>query len=433
MVLGKATTIYAPDFSCSINGYYAAVPVSWPVPSHDPSGGAFKERPDFNQSLQPRSMNRQAEKAKVVDAANRLVPRNIVNESPLASTAMPVARISDGNLIAGNGRWMALMLAAEINKEGYRATLDLAQSEAAVYGIDPAAMQALSRRVGDVMVIRVVDCDDATAVRIVANFNRRESQVEPLTQIAFQLSQAQGKQLSELVFRYEADSMAKLLDMPEANADAMKILRNGLGPRDAEAYIDTTHDGQMWLNSIGRDLIFRAAGLFAAGSKEMAEYIQAAEPAIMQRIVAAGKPMAEIRALLDRAPERMKLVYSLDIPLQDAICAVTTARRFGACTVEEIVRQQDLLSTDLADVLDECPTTRAIAAALLDTRVGRLRYVLEHYLAALEVKVHPEQQLFGGGYPPGVAAWVAQQQDARYRKGKTDPWLFPEQLAEMSV
>lgn len=126
-------------------------------------GGAIN--PAYPAELQPRDRTRAASQAQIQTMARSLEPDALTTEFNALDRGAPI--IGDDNIVeSGNGRTMALKLAADAYPEQYGAYVENVKAAAREKGIDPAAVEKMKRPV----LVRVrVDNVDRAAFAAEAN------------------------------------------------------------------------------------------------------------------------------------------------------------------------------------------------------------------------------------------------------------------------
>jgi hypothetical protein len=124
------------------------------IPSHDPGNG-FARREDYPAIAQERPYHSdRGEQDKVRRNALEFEPAYLVNNNPTAGNGPPIIT-KDGIVLGGNSRAMSLGLVYEVNPEKAGQYRQALVNEAAVYGIDGAAVQGMKQPV----LVRVLETD----------------------------------------------------------------------------------------------------------------------------------------------------------------------------------------------------------------------------------------------------------------------------------
>jgi hypothetical protein len=151
-VVGKKSEILSDGVKDAVR--YEVRELSEVTPSHDPGNG-FTRREDYPAIAQERPYHSdRGEQDKVRRNALEFEPAYLLNNNPTAGNGPPIVT-RDGIVLGGNSRAMSLGLVYEGNPEKaaqYKQTL---VNEAAVYGLDGAAVEGMKQPV----LVRVLDAD----------------------------------------------------------------------------------------------------------------------------------------------------------------------------------------------------------------------------------------------------------------------------------
>ncbi|MBL8797988.1 MAG: hypothetical protein JNM56_29085 [Planctomycetia bacterium] len=153
--VGQPTEIEAAGFDKPIPARYAVFSLDDLTPSHDFRTGLPRKNESYPAGLQPREYAKDSEEVrKVIRFAAEQKAGFYLSTHPGADSGPPTAD-PDGVVINGNGRVMSLQVAAgprgkQGNFDWYKGKL---VEQAALFGLDPAAVSSLKRPV----LVRVVD------------------------------------------------------------------------------------------------------------------------------------------------------------------------------------------------------------------------------------------------------------------------------------
>jgi hypothetical protein len=143
-VSGEETQVLSGDIEDA--AHYEVRELAEVIPSHDPANG-FTRRADYPAIAQERPYHSdRGEQDKVRRNALEFKWRYLVNDLPSASDGPPIIT-GDGIVLGGNSRAMSLALVYEGNPEKAAQYRQALVNEAAVYGIDGAAVQGMKQPV----------------------------------------------------------------------------------------------------------------------------------------------------------------------------------------------------------------------------------------------------------------------------------------------
>jgi len=110
--IGSTTTVYVAGEGGqpkALNAKFKLVEADKAIASHDPR--SFNKRADYPEGIQERAYHRdQAEQAKVIRNAQKLLPAMVVNTNPDSVNGAPIMG-PDGVVLGGNSRTMSMQLA----------------------------------------------------------------------------------------------------------------------------------------------------------------------------------------------------------------------------------------------------------------------------------------------------------------------------------
>jgi hypothetical protein len=151
-VSGEETQIFSGDIEDA--AHYEVRELEEVIPSHNPDNG-FTRREDYPAVAQERPYHSdRGEQDKVRRNALEFKWRYLVNDNPSASDGPPITT-SGGIVLGGNSRAMSLGLVYANSPEKAAAYKDALARRAAVFGIDPAAVEGMRQPV----LVRVLDAD----------------------------------------------------------------------------------------------------------------------------------------------------------------------------------------------------------------------------------------------------------------------------------
>jgi hypothetical protein len=151
-LVGKKSEILSGNVEDA--AHYEARELADIIPSHDPGNG-FARRADYPATAQERPYHSdRGEQDKVRRNALEFDPRYVVNNNPTAGNGPPIIT-KDGIVLGGNSRAMSLGLVYQGDAEKAARYRQALVNEAAVYGLDGAAIEGMKQPV----LVRVLDAD----------------------------------------------------------------------------------------------------------------------------------------------------------------------------------------------------------------------------------------------------------------------------------
>jgi hypothetical protein len=145
VLLGDKTEAYGADPS-NPKHYefrYKVIELADIVSSHDDN---LMPNPNYPKELQPRLRDRAASQVQIGAMAKNLNPRVLLHDSGFLDTG-PMIVGSDDVLESGNGRVMALRLAAAEHRDKYNLYVDMLKANARGYGLEPKAISEMKQPV----------------------------------------------------------------------------------------------------------------------------------------------------------------------------------------------------------------------------------------------------------------------------------------------
>jgi hypothetical protein len=122
---------------------YRVVDLDEPIASNTVTG---EINPHYDQELQPRRRDRAGYQLQIENLARNLEAASLLQPEASWSEGPPIVG-PDGMVESGNGRLLALRLAAEINPAGYLAYRQALQTRAFEYGLNPSDLNKIKRPV----------------------------------------------------------------------------------------------------------------------------------------------------------------------------------------------------------------------------------------------------------------------------------------------
>jgi len=140
---GNETRAYGTDPNTSYTLQHRVVDMDEIQASNTPNGGI---NPAYDPRLQPRDRSRAASQAQIDGVARQMNPDVLVTDFHRIDSGSPIID-SNGNVLSGNGRTLALQRAHELYPEQAAAYKARIKAEAEALGIDPAAVDGMRRPV----------------------------------------------------------------------------------------------------------------------------------------------------------------------------------------------------------------------------------------------------------------------------------------------
>lgn len=383
------------------------------------------DEPGFPPTLQPRARGiRASSREQVQEYARDLQPAKLLGTTE-GGSGMPVV-VPEGAVLAGNGRTMAIRLAAKSQYVKYQQALGL---EAAKYGYTPEQVAGMRR---PMLVREVIDVDAPTAERLAWQLN--EMPIGDLApSVAASLTRAD---LSSFTVGPE-QSLADAIKAP-SNAGAVGKMIGRL-PRDWHArYFDSAkglnEPGAALLEASLISKLLRADDRAAPGFESArAVVFQLAEQGGEDiRRIANG--LAEATAQVIKAYEAAEAgkippdILSFGDDLAPAVSRIISLRDSGL-SMDGVVQALD--NTTMFDAQTLTPQQTHLAKLLATSRTQReVREFMRAVARASEEGPVVGQEAMFANVPPadytgllnsGVAAWNA----ARRELGRSEIDYFP--------
>lgn len=274
--------------------------------------------PDYDPALQPRDRSRAASQMQIDKIANTLNPEYMVDDLKRIDTGSPIID-SNGNVVSGNGRTMALGRLTTEQQAAYR---DQVMRAAEMYGVDPAVVAGMKNPV----LVRMLP-DDVNSVQFAKDANTSQTlRMSPIEQ-----AKVDARDMSaDMVGRFDAgdgENIDRALRSPANRPFVQQFI--GMLPESERAAL-LTADGQ--LNPIG---LYRVkAAIFAntfqseAGTRMARSLLDSLEPdlASVQAGLAGALPSLTRAAAMTRNGSRRA---ELD-PTDDLAIAIDTLARVRA-------------------------------------------------------------------------------------------------------
>jgi hypothetical protein len=277
------------------------------VPSHDFSSGQPHPHPDYPPSLQPRDYAvGSAEAAKVVAFAQGKKPGLFVSTHPGADNGPPCVT-TNGIVLNGNGRTMALAYAAYAAKDydWYREHL---REHARQFGLKPEDVAAMAYAVLVRVVFLGAHSDAAKRFASAGNVAHTQAQ-SPLRTAASLARLVTLDLLDHLALDDETTFSAAVSGPGAAAADFRDALRSTLPPQVAPLYFD----GRGMLTEAGKELA-RAMLLLQVLPVEVVEALAARRRGLLGALEGALPVLLALRRLdgrFDIAPQLVEAVAFL--------------------------------------------------------------------------------------------------------------------------
>lgn len=136
---GNETRAYGANPNQSYTMQHRVVDMDAIQASNTANGGI---NPKYDPALQPRDRSRAASQAQIDEVARRMNPDVLATDFHRIDAGSPIID-SDGNVLSGNGRTLALQRAAALYPEQYAAYKQRIKDEADALGIDPKAIDGM--------------------------------------------------------------------------------------------------------------------------------------------------------------------------------------------------------------------------------------------------------------------------------------------------
>ena len=322
---GKETEVYT-DSGKSIPVQYRVVSADDLIASHDAS--ALEINPGYPSALQPRDRERVVMRQQVERMSNTLRPEEL-GEGRNLNQGAPLIR-SDGVVLNGNGRTIAIVRAQARNKERAAAYRDYLVENAATFGLSREAVE----RVDNPVLVREVQGDiSADTMNDIIGSTTGGSRMG-----ASENAQADADKLTHTVMdTYIPNEKGDLTTA--ANRDFVAgVLHKVVGQGELNAYLDK--DGHV--NADGIQRVKRALFAAAYGDDEvvakMAESTDDDTRNVSNGLMAAAPMMARLSVKKD-----VPYMRELRDAIADAVKQLDTLRRSGE-SVKDYLGAQALFS-----------------------------------------------------------------------------------------
>ena len=322
---GKETEVYT-DSGKSIPVQYRVVSADDLITSHDAS--ALEINPGYPSALQPRDRERVVMRQQVERMSNTLRPEEL-GEGRNLNQGAPLIR-SDGVVLNGNGRTIAIARAQARNKERAAAYRDYLVENAETFGLSREAVE----RVDSPVLVREVQGDiSADAMNDIIGSTTGGSRMG-----ASENAQADADKLTHTVMdTYVPNEKGDLTTA--ANRDFVAgVLHKVVGQGELNAYLDK--DGHV--NADGIQRVKRALFAAAYGDDEivakMAESTDDDTRNVSNGLMAAAPMMARLSVKKD-----VPYMRELRDAIADAVKQLDTLRRSGD-SVKDYLGAQALFS-----------------------------------------------------------------------------------------
>nr|DAQ88786.1 MAG TPA: hypothetical protein [Caudoviricetes sp.] len=322
---GKETEVYT-DSGKSIPVQYRVVSADDLITSHDAS--ALEINPGYPSALQPRDRERVVMRQQVERMSNTLRPEEL-GEGRNLNQGAPLIR-SDGVVLNGNGRTIAIVRAQARNKERAAAYRNYLMENAETFGLSREAVE----RVDNPVLVREVQGDiSADAMNDIIGSTTGGSRMG-----ASENAQADADKLTHTVMdTYVPNEKGDLTTA--ANRDFVAgVLHKIVGQGELNAYLDK--DGHV--NADGIQRVKRALFAAAYGDDEivakMAESTDDDTRNVSNGLMAAAPMMARLSVKKD-----VPHIRELRDAIADAVKQLDTLRRSGD-SVKDYLGAQALFS-----------------------------------------------------------------------------------------
>nr|DAG73924.1 MAG TPA: crystallin beta/gamma motif-containing protein [Caudoviricetes sp.] len=269
--------------------YYELREMSDLIPSHDPET-QFAKRTDYPEGVQERPYHSDSgEQEKVLRNAATLDPRYLLNDNPDAVNGPPLVTES-GIVLGGNSRTMSMQLAYgrfPERAEGYRNAL---RQRAALFGLDPAAVDTFERPV----LVRVVPGGENVADMAVRSRLYNQSQTQGLQAKAEGVSKARlltVETMDTLATDMEDfDSLREFLASVKSKDFINALVRDGV---IEQTQLSRLTDASGKLNDAGKDLVENALRGHIVPDYDV---LNATPPAVLNKLDRAIPALARLKA-----------------------------------------------------------------------------------------------------------------------------------------
>lgn len=259
------------------------------IPSHDPEA-QFAKRADYPEGVQERPYHSDSgEQEKVLRNAAVLDPRYLLNDNPDAVNGPPLVTES-GIVLGGNSRTMSMQLAYgrfPERAEGYRNVL---RQRAAMFGLDPAAVDTFERPV----LVRVVPGGEDVADMAVRSRLYNQSQTQGLQAKAEGVSKARlltVETMDTLATDMEDfDSLREFLASAKSKDFISALVRDGV---IEQTQLSRLTDASGKLNDAGKDLVENALRGHIVPDYDV---LNATPPTVLNKLDRAIPALARLKA-----------------------------------------------------------------------------------------------------------------------------------------
>jgi hypothetical protein len=281
---GRETTAIFPGNDQRVRVQYRLVPADDIVPSHNPT--TFGRNPDAVREAQMRS--READKLaqeNVVKLESRLDDRWVDTGQPV-DAGMPTVR-SDGQVIAGHGRSMAALRAAQREGPGYRKIRDAVIARADEFGLSREEVEAAFGEKPHLLVREIVgDAGDLEATATLRDLNVSSDRSATATKDAIDeaASRASIMQRSRDSLEHfqntvaDDQSVRAYLDTADGNQFMRKLVDDGvITEAERSAFMQSSGEA----TAAGKDLVEAMLRIAALGD---ADVVRASSKAIIRKL-----------------------------------------------------------------------------------------------------------------------------------------------------
>ena len=259
------------------------------IPSHDPEA-QFEKRTDYPEGVQERPYHSDSgEQEKVLRNAATLDPRYLLNDNPDAVNGPPLVTES-GIVLGGNSRTMSMQLAYgrfPERAEGYRNAL---RQRAALFGLNPAAVDTFERPV----LVRVVPGGEDVADMAVRSRLYNQSQTQGLQAKAEGVSKARlltVETMDTLATDMEDfDSLREFLASAKSKDFINALVRDGV---IEQTQLSRLTDASGKLNDAGKDLVENALRGHIVPDYDV---LNATPPAVLNKLDRAIPALSRLKA-----------------------------------------------------------------------------------------------------------------------------------------
>ena len=271
------------------SAYYELREMSDLIPSHDPET-QFAKRTDYPEGVQERPYHSDSgEQEKVLRNAATLDPRYLLNDNPDAVNGPPLVT-KTGIVLGGNSRTMSMQLAYgrfPERAEGYRNAL---RQRAALFGLDPAAVDTFERPV----LVRVVPGGEDVADMAVRSRLYNQSQTQGLQAKAEGVSKARLLTVETMVTlatdMEDFDSLREFLASAKSKDFISALVRDGV---IEQTQLSRLTDASGKLNDAGKDLVENALRGHIVPDYDV---LNTTPPAVLNKLDRAIPALARLKA-----------------------------------------------------------------------------------------------------------------------------------------